>query len=267
MEKPPFNPSHIGLLCAMPEEIGATLENLQNPIETHWGDLRITSGEWYEHGENYPSLYISIAWSGWGKVSAARAATRLLGTYFKEKSIDIILFTGVAGAANSTLKQWDIVIPTELVQHDMDARPLFPRYVVPALKQERISAINKWVEWASHAIKDSISKKQCKHFGKVETGLIATGDRFVAEKSLIDNLSRELPGLCAVEMEGAAVAQVAYQEKVPWLIVRVISDGADNCAAQNFNDFLKDYKKSSWDLIETLLKKYKTAPWEEKTAK
>ncbi len=250
----------------MPEEIGSTIENLRNPIESHWGDLRIISGEWYEPGANYPSLYISVAWSGWGKVSAARAATRLLGTFFKERSIDIIFFTGVAGAANSTLHQWDIVIPNELVQHDMDARPLFQRYVIPALKQERISSIKKWVEWASYAIKNSISKNNCKHFGKVETGLIATGDRFVAEKSLIDNLSRDLPGLCAVEMEGAAVAQVAYQERVPWLIVRVISDGADNSAAQNFKDFLKDYEKYSWNLIETLLKNYKTAPWEGKIA-
>ena len=70
--------------------------------------------------------------------------------------------------------------------------------------------------------------------------------------------------LCAVEMEGAAVAQVACQEKVPWLIVRVISDGADDSAAQTFSDFLKDYEKSSWDLIEVLLNNYKTAPWNEK---
>ena len=175
----------------MPEEIGATLANLQNQIETHWGDLRITSGEWYEHGENCPSLYISVAWSGWGKVSAARAATRLLGTSFRGKSIDIILFTGVAGAANSTLNQWDIVIPTELVQHDMDARPLFQRYVIPALKKERITSIPQWVDWASSVLKDSITHKRFEHFGRVETGLIATGDRFIAEKSLLDNLSRE----------------------------------------------------------------------------
>ena len=251
----------------MPAEIGTTLENLQNQIETNWGDLRIISGEWYEPGANCPSLYISVAWSGWGKVSAARAATRIIGTLFKEKSIDIILFTGVAGAANSKLNQWDIVIPTELVQHDMDARPFYQRYVIPALKQARISAKNKWVEWASSAIKDSISKKECKHFGKVKTGLIATGDRFLAETSLVKNLSRELPGLYAVEMEGAAVAQVAYQERVPWLIVRVISDGADNSAAQTFNDFLKDYEKCSWYLIETLLKKYTTAPWKKKIAR
>ena len=101
----------------------------------------------------------------------------------------------------------------------------------------------------------------CEHFGKVKTGLIATGDRFIAKKSLLDKLARELPGLCAVEMEGAAVAQVACQENVPWLVVRVISDCADTDAAQTFNAFLKDYEKYSWNLIEVLLKNYKKAPW------
>ena len=85
--------------------------------------------------------------------------------------------------------------------------------------------------------------------------------KYFSEESLIQNLSKELPGLCAVEMEGAAVAQVASQEKVPWLIVRVISDEADKSAGQTFSDFLKDYEKYSWSLIEVLLKNQKKAPW------
>ncbi len=255
---------HIGLLCAMPEEIGSTIGNLQNLSETNWGDLKIISGEWYESGAKSPSVYISAAWSGWGKVSAARAATRLLGQSCRGREIDLLLFTGVAGAAKPDLKQWDIVLPTELVQHDMDARPLFQKYVIPALKKEKIALMDQWVEWATASLQDSIAKNLIEHFGKVETGLIATGDKFIADKSVLENLSRELPGLCAVEMEGAAVAQVAFQEKVPCLIVRVISDGADNSAAQVFNDFLKDYEKSSWNLIETLLNNHKEAPWNTK---
>ncbi len=251
---------HIGLLCAMPEEIGTTLENLHNQIETNWGDLKIISGDWYEPGADQPSVYISAAWSGWGKVSASRAATRLIGTSFKGKRIDVVLFTGVAGAADSMLNQWDIVIPNELVQHDMDARPLFQKYEIPALKKKKISSMPQWVNWASNVIKESISKETIENFGKVENGLIATGDRFIAEKNLLDNLSKDLLGLCAVEMEGAAVAQVATQERIPWLIVRVISDGADNSAAQSFSNFIKDYERFSWDLIEVLLKNHKTAP-------
>ena len=60
----------------------------------------------------------------------------------------------------------------------------------------------------------------------------------------------------------AAVAQVAVQEKIPWLIIRVISDGADNAAEKNFINFLEKYKKCSWDLINALLKRYLDAPWD-----
>ena len=70
------------------------------------------------------NLYVSFAWSGWGKVSAARAATRIIGFDFNNFPIEFLIFTGVAGAVNRNLKQWDIVIASELIQHDMDARPL-----------------------------------------------------------------------------------------------------------------------------------------------
>ena len=118
---------HIGILCAMPEEIGSTLDNLRNIETKTYGDLRIYSGDWCFSKTSFKSLnlHLSIAWSGWGKVSAARAATRLICHHFKELKIDAIFFTGVAGAINSNLKQWDIVVPYELIQHDLDARPLF----------------------------------------------------------------------------------------------------------------------------------------------
>ena len=146
----------------------------------------------------------------------------------------------------------------------MDARPLFKKHVIPALEKSRINAIQHWVQWATEVLRESISKKEIKPFKKVSNGLVATGDKFIADKNAIDNLCNELPGLCAVEMEGAAVAQVAYQERIPWLIVRVISDEADNNADQTFNEFLLDYQKFSWDLICSLLRKYEDAPWKEK---
>ena len=255
---------HIGILCAMPEEIGSTTENLKNLSETSFGDLKVFSGELYFDGNNQLPLLVSVAWSGWGKVSSARAATRMISNTYQNKFIDLLIFTGVAGSAISKINQWDIIIPDELVQHDMDARPLFKKHVIPALEKSRINAIQHWVQWATEVLRESISKKEIKPFKNVSNGLIATGDKFIADKNVIDNLCKELPGLCAVEMEGAAVAQVAYQERIPWLIVRVISDGADNNADQTFNEFLIDYQKFSWNLIYALLKRYRDAPWEEK---
>ena len=255
---------HIGILCAMPEEIGTTTENLMNLSERSFGDLKVFSGELYFNRNNQTPLLVSVAWSGWGKVSSARAATRLISSTYQNKFIDLLLFTGVAGSAISKINQWDIIIPNELVQHDMDARPFFKKHVIPALKKSRINAMQNWVQWATEVLRESISKKEIKPFKKVSNGLIATGDKFIADKNVIDNLCKELPGLFAVEMEGAAVAQVAHQERIPWLIVRVISDGADNNADQTFNEFLLDYQKFSWDLICSLLRKYEDAPWEKK---
>ena len=144
----------------------------------------------------------------------------------------------------------------------MDARPLYKKHVIPALKEARIKSLKNWVKWSTEVLKESILKNQIRPFLNVKNGLVATGDQFISSKSLIETLSKELPGLSAVEMEGAAVAQVAQQEGIPWLIIRVISDGADESADQNFIDFLEKYKNCSWYLIKALLKRCLDAPWD-----
>ena len=242
---------HVGLLCAMPEEIGSTLKNIKNISQKKFGDLHIFSGEWI-HPNDSLIVFVTLAWSGWGKVSSARAATRILDSKIEGKSVDFLIFTGVAGAAKSDLNQWDIIIPNELVQHDMDARPIFEKYIIPTLKISRITTSKSLLEWAYNSIKTKINNNQLRKFGVVEKGLVATGDKFISDKLTLGNLTKEFPELCAVEMEGAAVAQVAFQEDLPWLILRVISDNADHSASQNFVDFLEDYKKFSWNLIESL---------------
>ena len=251
---------HIGILCAMPEEIGSAIEHLKNIEENDFGDLKIFSGEWLNNNLDNSSIYLSVAWSGWGKVSAARAATRILSTNYKGKSLDLLIFTGVAGAVDSRLKQWDIVLPTELIQHDMDARPLFQKYVIPSLNSSEIKSLDQWLNWAFKTLIEQKLNIKPYPFGSIKKGKIATGDTFISDKSFLETLSIDLKGLMAVEMEGAAVAQVATQEQKPWLIIRVISDGADEYAAQNFTDFLKNYEKCSWSLIEILLKNIDKSP-------
>ena len=102
-----------------------------------YGDLIIFSGVWKVSTSK--EIYLSICFSGWGKVSASRATTRLISSIYKKKEIDFLLFTGVAGAAKNNLKQWDIIISDSVVQHDMDASPIFDKYVVPALKTKKIA--------------------------------------------------------------------------------------------------------------------------------
>ena len=235
----------------MPEEIGSDLSHLQQLRSEQHGDLTIHHGTWGE------GIRLSLAWSGWGKVSAARAATRLISSV---PDIDLLLFTGVAGAADPAHKQWDVVLADAVVQHDMDSRPLFPRFTLPALNRAQLNPESSWLTWASRALAQAAQAGELDEFGSPSTGLIATGDRFIGDSAVLDTLREALPGLKAVEMEGAAVAQVAEQEGMPWLVLRVISDGADASAAQSFGDFIQVYDRRAWCLLQALLSRAEQAP-------
>ena len=241
---------NIALLSAMPEEVISTIENLENLTLKKFGDLKIYHGKLKKKVKNYDSVYITLAWSGWGKVSAARAITRILaGT----NQIDLIIFTGVAGAGNRSLNQWDIVVANEVIQHDMDARPIFEKFVLPPLKKAKLESDKFFKDCIFNSLSNSIKNGNLTKFGQVKKGLIATGDSFISDERIIKKLKNELPNLEAIEMEGGAVAQVAVQEGVPWIIIRVISDNADSNSEIDFNEFLKDYVLNSWELLDCLL--------------
>ena len=262
MNKKNIIPKHIGILCAMPEEIGSTLENLKNIETKTYGDLKIHSGDWrFSNSSSKPfKIHLSIAWSGWGKVSAARAATRLICHQFNKVKVDAIFFTGVAGSVNSKLKQWDIIIPYELIQHDMDARPLFNKYEIPALKTIRIKSNKSINDWTLSTLKNSKKDGLLKNFGNIYEGLIATGDKFISNKNDIEKISKEMEDLSAVEMEGASVAQVAKQEKIPFQIIRVISDEANENSSEDFSKFITKYNHHSAKLIFALIENIESLP-------
>ena len=234
----------------MREEIGSIIDNLEDVTVMQYGDFKIYDGKLKKKVPNYESVNIIFAWSGWGKVSAARAITRILSG---KHNIDLIIFTGVAGAANKNLNQWDIVIANEVIQHDMDARPIFEKFVLPPLKKAKLESDTFLNNWIYNSLSKNVKNGNLSRFGIIKQGLIATGDSFISEESVIKRLNDELPNLEAIEMEGGAVAQVAEQEGVPWVIVRVISDNADDNSAKDFDQFLKDYVLSSWKLIDCFL--------------
>ena len=262
MDKKNIISKHIGILCAMPEEVGSSLENLKNIETKTYGDLKIHSGDWCFSNSSSKSLkiHLSIAWSGWGKVSAARAATRLISHQFNKIKVDAIFFTGVAGAINSKLKQWDIIIPNELIQHDMDARPLFRKFEIPALKTARIKSNKSINNWTLSTLKKSIKDGYLKNFGNIYEGLIATGDKFITNRNDIESISKEMEDISAVEMEGASVAQVAKQEKIPFQIIRVISDEANENSSKDFTKFLIKYNNHSAKLISALIENIESLP-------
>jgi len=182
-----------------------------------------------------------------GKVAAAMTATVLVEKY----GVTHILFTGVAGAGDAGVQVGDIVIAENLVQHDMDASPLFPRFQVPLtglshfasdlhLSQRLAEAASYFVETQ---FEQTISPAERQAFRltqpKVHRGLVASGDRFVHCASQMAGIGASLPGLLAVEMEGAAVAQVCFELGVPFAVIRTISDNANDKAATDFMGFVK----------------------------
>ena len=120
----------------MPEEVGVILENLKSVQSSKYGDLELFSG--ILNLDDSRDVFITTGWSGWGKVSAARATTRLISSSFCSLPVDIAIFTGLAGAIDKKLKKWDIILSDSVIQHDMDARPLFEKYVIPAIKKKII---------------------------------------------------------------------------------------------------------------------------------
>ena len=243
--------SHIGILSAMPEEVGIILNNLKSINSYKFGDLEIYSGKFKL--EDSREILLTVAWSGWGKVSAARATTRLLSLDLKYIPIDIIIFIGVAGAVDKNLKKWDLIIADSVIQHDIDARPIFDKFIIPALNQKKIIPNMKLVNTIFNKLKKDLVQKKIVKFANLYKGLVATGDMFISNTKKLNQLSRDISELYAVEMEGAAFAQVAVQEKVNWLVVRTISDGANESASNDFNKFLKEYELISFDLIRSLV--------------
>ena len=234
----------------MPEEVGIILDNLKSITSQKFGDLELYSGKFIL--DNSEEIFITTAWSGWEKVSAARATTRLLSLNSNSIPIDTAIFTGVAGAVDSNLKKWDVILADAVIQHDMDARPIFDKYVIPALNNKKIIPNSEVVDKIFRVLK-KLNKESYSKFGTLHKGLIGTGDMFISDRRKIKQLSKEISDLYAIEMEGAAFAQVAFQEKVNWLVIRVISDEANENASSDFNKFLSEYKLKSFDLIKYII--------------
>jgi len=186
---------------------------------------------------------VVLVLSGIGKVAAATTATLLLAGGFE---VDRIVFTGVAGGLGPA-RVGDIVVADGLVQHDMDASPLFPRYEVPLYGQARFDAdagLSAALRAAAASALAGLHLDHLAAFGVVDpqlrTGLVLSGDRFVASASEAAALQQAFPAALAVEMEGAAVAQACHDFGVPFAVLRCISDRADDSAHVDFQRFIDD---------------------------
>lgn len=229
----------LGVIGAMEEEV----EILKDKMEIE-ETVKVAGMEFYKG--TLEDKNIVLVRSGIGKVNMA-ACTQILVDKFK---VSALVNSGVAGTMDKDLDQGDIVISTEAVQHDFDT----------TVFGDPLGQISRLGVTFFEADKDMISKakeaaKNVKGIN-IKEGRIASGDQFVAggevAKKIVDNFGE----VEAVEMEGASMAQVAYLNEVPYVILRSISDKADGSAELSYEEFLPIAAKNASSLLEEFIKLY-----------
>jgi adenosylhomocysteine nucleosidase len=216
----------LGIISALEEEQQGLVEAMQGPARLVHGMRTYTSGK-------IAGIAAVCVLSRIGKVAAATTASVLVEKF----GVTHILLTGVAGAGDAGVKVGDVVVAESLLQYDMDASPLFPRFEVPLTGLSHFGTD----QFLSNLVASAASRFLETEAGqpRLHRGLIASGDQFISSAARIDALGAELPGLLAVEMEGAAVAQVCFELGVPYAVIRTISDNANEAAAHDFMHFVK----------------------------
>lgn len=231
----------IAVLSAMAEENASLVHQMVDVQRTEIGK-RV-----YHEGCLW-GVDVVVVFSHWGKVAAASTASVLINRF----NVSEIIFTGVAGAIDHTLNVGDVVIASDLYQHDMDARPLIARHEIPLLgvsampsdtsrRKPLMDAANTFVKTQlAHELPAEIVTEFSLQQPFVTTAAIASGDQFISSTQQVVDLRERLPDVVCVEMEGGAVAQVCTEFNIPFSIIRTISDAANEQAGIDFPRFVKE---------------------------
>lgn len=209
----------LGIIGAMQVEVEILLSCLKNKKETS-----VAGSAFYEG--TLEGLEVAIVQCGVGKVNAAICAQILCDCF----GVTHLVNTGIAGSLDAKLDIGDLLISKDAMYHDFDCVHFgYERGKVPGMDVVAFPADAAMIQLASQAA-------EAVHPGHVTVGRVASGDLFVAEKTAKDRIIAVTGGLCT-EMEGAAIAQTAYRNGVPFVILRAISDKADNSAEMDYPTF------------------------------
>jgi len=234
----------IGIMAAMHDEIAGLVQHVS---EQGSSTVRRVGLRDFYVGQLQGQTCV-IVLSGIGKVAAASTAVSLIHQF----GVTEIVFSGLAGGLADHVQVGDVVIADRLIQHDMDARPLFPRYEIPLsgiAEFEVSSVLRTQLQQAAryffeHELRECVLDATRAQFGlrapHIHVGMIASGDQFIGAEHELQRLRKELPCALAVEMEGAAVAQICHEYAIPCSIIRTISDRADASAHVDFTRFLSE---------------------------
>lgn len=212
----------VGIIGAMEVEVAILKEKME--------DVRIikkASMDFYEG--IIAGKKVVVVRSGIGKVNAGICAQILADVF----SVDAIINTGIAGSLNKNINIGDIVLSTDVVQHDMDATGFgYRKGQIPQMPVFFFNADDNLRRLAAEVCKEVNPDIQ------VFEGRIASGDQFVCDQDVKNRIVSEFSAY-ATEMEGAAIGQAAYLNEIPFLVVRAISDKADGSAQMDYSEFEK----------------------------
>lgn len=226
----------VGIIGAMEEEIDILKSKIEMVAAKNIVGVDFYMGKL--HGKN-----IIIVRSGIGKVNAAICTQVLIDMY----GVDYVINTGVAGSISKELEIGDIVVSDDLVYHDFDTTAVGDQIgVIPRMSCSFFKADEELIRIAKETSKTVLDKN------KMYVGRIASGDQFVASKETKAHIWNNFKAYC-VEMEGAAIAHTCFLNKIPFVVIRSISDKADSKATVSFDTFVKMAAKKSSDIVEEML--------------
>lgn len=228
--------NRIGIIGAMEEEVNQ-LKLIMNDVV-----IEEKAGMEFNIG-TYQGKNVVIVRSGIGKVNAAICTQILIDMY----RVEGIINTGIAGSLRGEINIGDMVLSTDVMHHDVDATNFGYEYgIIPRMETSTFIADKELLNKASR-----VSKEVNQDIG-IFLGRVVSGDQFVADKSKKEWIGSTFNGYCT-EMEGAAIAQTSYLNKVPFLIIRAISDKADDSAHMDYDVFEAKAIENTVKLMKNLI--------------
>ncbi len=229
--------SKIGIIVAMQEELEEVLKIMSDIEEKEIYGISFVDGK-------IEKEKVVVVKSGVGKVNAARTTQILIDKLDVTKVINV----GSAGALNPSLNIGDIVIANKLIQHDFD---------ITAFNHKKgyITGVGDYIYCDENLI-NKLKKTENKLGNKaynIKTGTIASGDIFCTEINMKNKIYSKFNADC-VEMEGAAIAQVCYLDKIPFIVIRSISDSPNGNNAIVFDEFVKLASKRCASILKEFFK-------------
>ena len=231
----------LGIIGAMKIEVNALKENMENKSTTVRTGMEFCEGTL----EGLPAVVVQC---GVGKVNAALCVQILCDCF----GVTHLVNTGIAGSLCNDLDICDLVISQDAMYHDFDCCAFgYPNGRVPGLDTVAFPADATMMEHAASAA-------EAVNPGHVKIGRVATGDQFICEKAAKNAIIDKTGALCT-EMEGGAIAQAAYRNEIPFVIIRAISDKADDSAEMDYPSFEALAAQRCATVVQTMARKLKNA--------